>query len=222
MTGEQLPEGYRAPELSTTSAETVPTLASEVEKLTDEIRTASTQVQQLIDLRARVLNDSARLAAVDGVIGQRVARVAENARLIAEKNRELLDAITKIKSKQLRESSLPPNTLSEADAISGVALRGDFGADAFQEGGQKTPHQPINFEKLTSMEKDPLFFDAVGAILNRGRASAVVIQRQCGVPYSRGIRILDQMTEAGLLGPDSLTGSREIYVTKEEWEKFLP
>jgi DNA segregation ATPase FtsK/SpoIIIE-like protein len=70
------------------------------------------------------------------------------------------------------------------------------------------------------MELDPLFRDAVNAVLERGRASAVVLQRQLGIGYARGIRILDQMTAAGLTGPDTPTGSREIRVTKDAWSAF--
>ena len=70
------------------------------------------------------------------------------------------------------------------------------------------------------MELDPLFHDAVNAVLERGRASAVVLQRQLGIGYARGIRILDQMTAAGLVGPDTPTGSREIRVTKDAWAAF--
>ena len=48
---------------------------------------------------------------------------------------------------------------------------------------------------------DPLFRESVGAILERGRASAVVLPSQLGIGYSRANRILDQMTEIGVAGP---------------------
>ena len=76
----------------------------------------------------------------------------------------------------------------------------------------------LDLARLHTMELDPLFHDAVNAILERGRASAVVLQRQLGIGYARGIRILDQMTTAGLVGPDTPTGSREIRLTRDAWQ----
>jgi hypothetical protein len=77
-----------------------------------------------------------------------------------------------------------------------------------------------DLSRIHAMELDPLFRDAVVAVLDRGRASAVVLQRQLGIGYARGIRILDQMTAIGLVGPDSPTGSRQLRITREKWDAF--
>ncbi len=79
----------------------------------------------------------------------------------------------------------------------------------------------VDLSVLHHMELDPLFKDAVNVVLKRGRASAVVLQRELGIGYARGVRILDQMTEAGIAGPDVPTGAREIKVAKEQWEQFF-
>jgi DNA segregation ATPase FtsK/SpoIIIE-like protein len=68
---------------------------------------------------------------------------------------------------------------------------------------------------------DPLFRESVSAILNRGRASAVVLQSQLGIGYSRANRILDQMTEIGVTGPETPTGAREIRLPEEDLRRFL-
>ncbi len=79
------------------------------------------------------------------------------------------------------------------------------------------------FVKLSALPNlDPLIYDAVNAVLERGRASAVVLQRQLGIGYARGIRILDQLTEAGIVGPDEPTGSREIKISRESWDSNYP
>ena len=72
------------------------------------------------------------------------------------------------------------------------------------------PAPAFDKAKLAGMDLDPLFSEAAKAILGRGRASAVVLQRALGIGYARGLRILDQMTAAGMLGPDSPGGAREI------------
>lgn len=62
------------------------------------------------------------------------------------------------------------------------------------------------------MEKDPLFSAAITAIQQRGRASAVVLQRALNIGYARATKLLDELTQAGLLGPDRRDGSREIKI----------
>ena len=63
---------------------------------------------------------------------------------------------------------------------------------------------------MSAEPHDELFEQAKVAIKERGRASAVVLQRALGIGYQRAIRILDQMTNEGLLGPDTPAGAREI------------
>lgn len=75
--------------------------------------------------------------------------------------------------------------------------------------------------RMGELELDPLFHDAVDAVLTRGRASAVVLQRELGIGYARGLRILDQMTSCGVAGEDTPTGARELRVTTEEWTAAL-
>lgn len=80
------------------------------------------------------------------------------------------------------------------------------------------PPPTCDLTKLIAMELDPLFHAAAEAILLRGRASAVVLQRALGIGYARGLRILDQMTAAGMLGPDTPGGAREICYTRAQWD----
>jgi DNA segregation ATPase FtsK/SpoIIIE-like protein len=56
---------------------------------------------------------------------------------------------------------------------------------------------------------DP-FAAAKKVIEERRRASPVVLQRGLNIGYTHAVRLLGQMTEAGLLGPDTPDGSREI------------
>ena len=99
-----------------------------------------------------------------------------------------------------------------ADAAPQLAL--------FDEPPPPVPGAEPDLGRLHFLELDPLFPDALGAILERNRGSAVVLQRSLGIGYARGIRILDQMSGAGLLGPDTPSGAREIRVTREAWDAF--
>ena len=65
---------------------------------------------------------------------------------------------------------------------------------------------------------DPLFDDAVRIILQSGRGSASLLQRALSIGYTRASRLIDIMTEQGVVGPHTGSKAREILLTLEEWE----
>jgi DNA segregation ATPase FtsK/SpoIIIE-like protein len=67
-------------------------------------------------------------------------------------------------------------------------------------------------------DDDPLLDDAVRVILESRRGSASLLQRRLEVGYARASRLIDIMTERGILGPFKGSKAREILLTLEEWE----
>ncbi len=65
---------------------------------------------------------------------------------------------------------------------------------------------------------DPLYDDAVRIILQSGRGSASLLQRALSIGYTRASRLIDIMTEQGVLGPFVGSKAREVMLTVEEWE----
>lgn len=65
-------------------------------------------------------------------------------------------------------------------------------------------------------DQDPLFHEAQEAILEAGKASASFLQRRLRVGYARAARILDELEEAGIIGPSNGSKPREILVTERE------
>ncbi len=63
-------------------------------------------------------------------------------------------------------------------------------------------------------EKDELFDDAVRVFNRRGKASASLLQRRLSIGYNRAARILDQMFEAGLIGPHEGSKARDVRETE--------
>ncbi len=66
--------------------------------------------------------------------------------------------------------------------------------------------------------KDPLFDEAVRVVLEEQRGSVSLLQRKLNIGYGRSSRLIDQMEEAGILGPYRGSKPREILMTLEEWE----
>ncbi len=60
-------------------------------------------------------------------------------------------------------------------------------------------------------EKDELFDDAVRVFNKRGKASASLLQRRLSIGYNRAARILDQLFDAGLIGPHEGSKAREVH-----------
>lgn len=65
-------------------------------------------------------------------------------------------------------------------------------------------------------DQDPMFEEAKQAILEAGKASASFLQRRLKVGYARAARMLDELEEAGVIGPGDGAKPREILVTEFE------
>ncbi len=66
---------------------------------------------------------------------------------------------------------------------------------------------------------DDMFNEAVTVVLKYRRGSASLLQRALGIGYTRASRLIDQMTDAGILGPHKGSKAREIFMTLEDWEE---
>jgi len=63
-------------------------------------------------------------------------------------------------------------------------------------------------------DRDQLFDEAVKVFSQYDKASSSLIQRRLSVGYARAARILDQLYEAGLVGPAEGSKPREVNLTK--------
>ncbi len=61
-----------------------------------------------------------------------------------------------------------------------------------------------------SQDRDPLFGEAVKLICASEKASSSLMQRRLSVGYARAARILDQLEEAGVVGPGEGSKPREV------------
>ncbi|GIV78238.1 MAG: DNA translocase FtsK [Litorilinea sp.] len=66
--------------------------------------------------------------------------------------------------------------------------------------------QPPLFQEIEQLRaaeaRDELFDDAVEIVREAGRGSVSLLQRKLRIGYSRASRLVDQLEEAGILGPD--------------------
>ncbi|MGN0513179.1 MAG: DNA translocase FtsK 4TM domain-containing protein [Lachnospiraceae bacterium] len=70
-------------------------------------------------------------------------------------------------------------------------------------------------------DRDQYFAEAGRFVIEKERASIGLIQRFYKVGFNRAARIMDQLTDAGVVGPEEGTKPRKILMTMEEFEQYL-
>lgn len=65
---------------------------------------------------------------------------------------------------------------------------------------------------VSNQEVDELFDEAIRVVCEYDRASASLLQRRLSIGYARAARILDQLEEAGVVGPQEGSKPREVLI----------
>lgn len=69
----------------------------------------------------------------------------------------------------------------------------------------------VNMFGGPSDDQDPIFEEAKQCVLESGKASASLLQRRLKVGYARAARLLDELEEAGIVGPADGAKPREVF-----------
>ena len=83
----------------------------------------------------------------------------------------------------------------------GEVSENDFGGGSSTNGG--------------GSEGDPLFEEAKALVLETQKASASMIQRRLSVGFNRATRLMEELEEAGVIGPAEGTKPRKVLMTQE-------
>lgn len=85
-------------------------------------------------------------------------------------------------------------------------------AIASKAGGQAAEQQD---------DRDSLFADAGRFVIEKERGSIGMLQRQFKIGFNRAGRIMDQLADAGVVGPEIGTKPRKVLMTAEKFEEFI-
>ena len=69
--------------------------------------------------------------------------------------------------------------------------------------------------------RDQYFAEAGKLIIDKDKASIGMLQRMFKIGFNRAARIMDQLADAGVVGPEEGTKPRKVIMTAEEFEEFL-
>ena len=70
-------------------------------------------------------------------------------------------------------------------------------------------------------QRDELFEEAARFVIEKGKGSIGMLQRNFRIGFNRAGRIMDQLADEGIVGPETGTKPRQILMTMEELEEYL-
>ena len=111
----------------------------------------------------------------------------------------------------------------------------EFLKEQNEDNSEDEPEQKVEEDTITSApanfpggapessedERDPYFVEAGRFIIEKNKGSIGLLQRNFKIGFNRAARIMDQLSDAGVVGAEVGTKPREILMTEEEFENFL-
>ena len=88
-------------------------------------------------------------------------------------------------------------------------------------------HEKISNAKINeggaanNNDRDEYFVEAGRFIIEKDKASIGMLQRVYKIGFNRAARIMDQLSEVGVVGPEEGTKPRKVLMTMEQYEQFL-
>lgn len=73
----------------------------------------------------------------------------------------------------------------------------------------------------SSDDRDVYFAEAGKFIIEKEKASIGMLQRMFKIGFNRAARIMDQLAEAGVVGPEEGTKPRKVLMSMEEFERYI-
>lgn len=76
-------------------------------------------------------------------------------------------------------------------------------------------------DHISNNTADPYFEEAGYLVTERQIASVGYLQRKFGIGFNRANKLLEQLNLAGIVGPESGTKPREVWISKEVFERAI-
>ncbi|MDD7220194.1 MAG: DNA translocase FtsK 4TM domain-containing protein [Clostridia bacterium] len=112
--------------------------------------------------------------------------------------------------------------VSDAEVSSVVSFLSEKNPGAqYDQNIQQQVNTPVLSSSQGEEEKDVYFKDAGRFIIEKDKASIGMLQRMFKIGFNRAARIMDQLCDAGVVGPEEGTKPRKILMTKEEFENYI-
>lgn len=104
--------------------------------------------------------------------------------------------------------------------IKGQCIDGGYAADIEEKIANMSASSGGGFTNEAS-ERDSYFADAGKFIIEKEKASIGMLQRVFKIGFNRAARIMDQLEEVGVVGPEEGTKPRRVLMNEEQFEQLL-
>ena len=104
--------------------------------------------------------------------------------------------------------------------IKGQCIDGGYAADIEEKIVNMSASSGGGFTNEAS-ERDSYFADAGKFIIEKEKASIGMLQRVFKIGFNRAARIMDQLEEVGVVGPEEGTKPRRVLMNEEQFEQLL-
>lgn len=116
----------------------------------------------------------------------------------------------------------PYISLEEIEAITNFIAEQDGPGPYILPKAEDPSGDGISIDGMDSTDVDPLFVDAARTIVRNQQGSVSLLQRKLSVGYARAARIVDQLEQAGIVGPFEGSKARQVLIQDEvQLDAFL-
>jgi S-DNA-T family DNA segregation ATPase FtsK/SpoIIIE len=111
----------------------------------------------------------------------------------------------------------------EVSAVVEYVKEQNLAAEYSEDVAQKiTSAQAMDNSTSTgASDRDEYFVEAGKFIIEKDKASIGMLQRVYKIGFNRAARIMDQLSEAGVVGPEEGTKPRKVLMSMEEFEQYV-
>lgn len=111
----------------------------------------------------------------------------------------------------------------EVNAVVEYIKKNNSGIEYSEEIKEKITSTVLSDDKGNSnaVERDEYFVEAGKFIIEKDKASIGMLQRVYRIGFNRAARIMDQLADVGVVGPEEGTKPRKVLMTEEEFNTFI-
>lgn len=108
-----------------------------------------------------------------------------------------------------------------SDIVDFLSVHNEKKKETDNEIEKKISESAITSSSATTSDRDEYFIEAGKFIIDKDRASIGMLQRMYKIGFNRAARIMDQLADAGVVGPEEGTKPRKVIMSMEEFEQYI-
>lgn len=120
--------------------------------------------------------------------------------------------------RRIKESQAPGNSYISSEPIHEYSAKENEDVEIQSQNDFGIESAP---KLQTKLEVDFYFVDAGKFIIEKEKASVGMLQRMFKIGFNRATKIMDQLCDAGVVGPEEGSKPRKVLMSMSQFEKFL-